>query len=215
MAQPQPSPSDASPNALFLTLFLFAAFFLTFVFSARWGTYRYDGLVIAAFNLFGILAVLLFIYLVRKAQRASPHPGGFYVSAATLVGWTLLIGIEMLLAIIVVVATSPSPAAGFLILGVVGFATGLVMGSPHMKPRELGGLAFAIGYVGTFAGSLVSIPIITFEVRPTFSGPDLLDLMPYVAFAGLLAALEGGGCALGSLLSGSLRRPRPVAAATA
>jgi hypothetical protein len=212
MAQPEPVPTTASPNQLFLTLFLMFAFLLTFLFSVRWGSYRYDGLIVAGFNLFGILTVLLFIYLVWKAVRAGPHPGGFCVSAATLAGRTLLMGFEMLLAFIVVVATNPNPVAGFLIFGVVGFATGLLMGSPHMKPRELGGLAFAIGYVGTFGGVLASIPFVTMEVRPVFSG---LDLMPLVALSGLVALPVGGACALGSLVSGSLRRPRPLATATA
>jgi hypothetical protein len=212
MAQPEPGPA-VNPNEMFLALFLFLAFFATLIFSFRWGEVRYGWLVVAGFNLFAWVTLLLFVLLFRKAQGATPQSErGFLVSASTIGGWTMLFGIEILFAFMALVATSPSPAVGFVLLGVLGFATGLLMGSPHLKPQEHAGLAFAIGYIGAFAGLIVSYPFISMEIRSSFSGPDLI---PGVALAGIISVLEGGACALGSLLGGSLRRQRALEVATA
>jgi hypothetical protein len=213
MVEPEPSPNVAPRGSLFLTLFLFFTFGATAILSARWGAFRYGGLTVAGFNVFAFLTVVLFIFLVRKGLGATPNPEVvFTVSPSNIGPWTVLFAIEILVTFTALQVSSPSAGEGFILLGVLGFATGVLLGPSRMRPRERGVLAFAIGYIATFAGSILSIPFVYMEFRPSSSWPELI---PVVAFAGILGVFEGGVCALGSLLGGSLRSRRAAEVATA
>lgn len=221
MAQADPSSTSTLVRTPFLPLLLILILGVTAVFSGRWGV-RYGGLTILAFNLSAIAAVVFFLFLVQKALWGkSRSADGFAVSPSTIGPWILVFGTAMFVAIAVLMTLPPRTfeTAIWDLLGLAapGFAMGMLMGSSTMRPRERAGIALAIGYVATLGGIMLAATFVRMEVPGRFgSGPlELLDLIPMVAFAGMLAFLEGGMCALGSLLGGSIRHRRATQLATA
>lgn len=137
---------------------------------------------------------------VGTAAKSAKPPRSTWSSAAR---WTLIVTVLVTAVSVAANRTGITDLfAGMVLVAALGFAVGLLMGSPRTSAAKRGAVGLVVGFFGTIAGTLLSLPIILALETVRLEVPPLLVAI----VAGVLGSASGSACAIGSLIGGALRR---------